>query len=160
MSTINEQQTKYDIKLLVIGTENWLTDFQTITNNLSISYHIQFISDITIAQQRLWHNSYDILIIEEQFTHKYTIDLSKMAYAMFRPSIVICNSIFKILKYKLWHFLSKFSNKYKTFKKINSYIKLTEKDIISLIEYYHNNKCDVNTITKEISGQFLYEEQV
>ena len=41
---------------------------------------------------------------------------------MFRPSIVICNNIFTIFKYKLWHFLSKFSKKYKTFKTINSYI--------------------------------------
>lgn len=160
MTTKIEQHKKYDVKLLVIGTQKWLNDLHNIIKNLQLSYHIQFISDIEQARQRLWHNSYDILIIEQTFTKKYTIDLSKMAYAMFRPSIVICNNIFTIFKYKLWHFLSKFSKKYKTFKTINSYItKISENSILQLIKHYHINKCDINTITKEISGQFLYECQ-
>lgn len=159
MSTEIQQHKKYDVKLLVIGTKSWLEKLCAITDKLSLIYHIQFISDINQARERLWHNSYDILIIEQQFTKIHTINLSKMAYAMFRPSIVICDNIFKVLKYKFWQLISKFSRKYKTFKTINSYTKLSENNIIMLIEYYHKNKCDINIITKQISGQFLYEYQ-
>lgn len=145
------------VKLLVIGHTDWLSKLQQITNKLTINDHIQFISDIQQAKKRLWHNSYDILIIQQKFTKQNTIDLSKMAYAMFRPSIVVCDSPFKLLNYTLWQFFSKFSRKYKTFKEINKFTNFSQKEILYWIHYYHINKCDVDLITKEISGQFLYE---
>ncbi len=73
---------------------------------------VEKISDEEAAFKRLDHNSYDVLLLEDGFV-KNTLDLPIMAYAMTRPSIIICKSIFKLLYYYCWRFFSRFSRNFK-----------------------------------------------
>jgi hypothetical protein len=52
------------LNLLIIGNQNWYNKFISSMNVLTETYNIEYISDIKQANARLWHNSYDILLLE------------------------------------------------------------------------------------------------
>lgn len=120
-------------------------------NNLTDHYTIEYINDIDVANKRLWHNSYDILLLDEKFSKKYTIDLSKMSFAMSRPSIVLCRNFFTLLSYKLWKALSKFTHRFTTSKQLIFFIDNNNKDLIlRLIKTLSHKSQLFYLVTKEI----------
>jgi hypothetical protein len=149
---MNKETSK--INILVIGTVEWYKDFAAILSNLTTNFTIEFICDIQKARARLWHNSYDILIIEEKFTKKHTIKLSKMAYAMSRPSIVICNNIIKNISYNCWKYMSKFTNTCETSKKLIHFM-FPNKNVIRYVDNLANHHQYFDIITKEISDNIF-----
>lgn len=109
---------KKNIKLLVIGNKTWYDKLYPILLHLNEHYTIEYISDINTAKQRLWHNSYDILLLEEDFSKTNTIELTKMSYAMSRPSIIICKNKFKLFFYFIWKHFGDFTSRFITSKKL------------------------------------------
>lgn len=108
---------KDHINLLVIGNNPWYNDFIKVLSGLDEKYTIEYIGNIHEANQRLWHNSYDILLLEEEFSKEYTIQLSKMSYAMSRPSIILCKQP-KLFFYNIWKKISNFTNTFITSKQL------------------------------------------
>lgn len=118
MDNVEKLVNKSEIKLLLIGDKEWCNRLQHKINVFNINFIYEIISDVNEANERLDHNSYDVLVISEKFTKKYSIHLSKKAYAMSRPTFIICDSLLTNIKYTLWKFFSKFSRTYKTYKKL------------------------------------------
>ena len=83
-----------NLNILIIGNQDWYNTIQPILAELTEKYTTEYINDIDAANKRLWHNSYDILLLEEKFSRENTINLTKMSYAMSRPSIILCNRIY------------------------------------------------------------------
>jgi hypothetical protein len=129
------------IKILIIGNPNWITLFKLkILDNLPSDYHLESISNIIDAKNRLNHNSYDILIIQNSFSKEHTICLAKFAYAMTRPSLIIYNSLLSLLKAKICRLFSKFFNKFKLTHKLIHFETLDNIKLINnKIEYLANN---------------------
>jgi hypothetical protein len=151
---MSTNKNPHHINLLVIGNKDWYESLLTILCGLDEVYTVEFISDIYEANARLWHNSYDILLLEEEFSKKYTIQLSKMSYAMSRPSIILCKNIFKILLYKFWKKFSKFTNKFVTSRQMIFFARTEDKDLLNTIFdlAHHHQYFDV--ITSEINSNF------
>jgi hypothetical protein len=92
-----------------------------------------------MALKRLNHNSYDILLLEDNFSKFNTIRLSTMAYAMSRPTIIICNSYFKQLYYTIfWKYFSKFCRRFKTSRKLIFFTKNNSKHA-EMVEHLAKN---------------------
>lgn len=123
---------------------------------LTEQYTVEYINDITIANKRLWHNSYDILLLEEQFSKDHTLKLSKMSYAMSRPSIILCNNAVKLYMYKLWKHLSNWTNRFITSKKLIFFIRNNDSNILSVISDLANHHQYFNIITKEICSNISF----
>ena len=113
---------KKNINLLLIGNKKWYKEFIPFLTDLDSNYTIEYISNIELANARLWHNSYDILVLEESFSKKHTIELSKMSYAMSRPTIIICNNSLKLFLYFIWKHFSDFTSRFITSKKLIYFI--------------------------------------
>lgn len=144
------------INILIIGHREWYNEFMpTLRSNLSMQYSIEFIDDIDHATQRLWHNSYDILLMEEKFSREYTINLSKMSYAMSRPSIILCDNALTLYTYKLWKCISKFTNKFITSKKLIFFLYKNDKKIIPFITDLSNHHQYFDIISSEIYKNVL-----
>jgi hypothetical protein len=125
-------------------------------DKLDEQYTIEYIDDINAANKRLWHNSYDILLLEEKFSNEYTIKLSKMSYAMSRPSIILCENTLKLFMYKVWKRLSKFTNTFITSKKLIFFMGNKDKRIINFISDLANHHQFFDVITKEIYSNTLH----
>ena len=78
---------------------------------------LEKVTDKEIAFKRLDHNSYDVLVLQDGFV-KNILELPIMAYAMTRPSIIVCKGFFRLLYFCFWHYFSKFSRKFKLSKKL------------------------------------------
>ena len=115
-----ENTGNYKIRILAIGNIEFINSLNSIFLSKVIDhYGIETISDEKMALKRLNHNSYDILLLEDNFSKFNTIRLSTMAYAMSRPTIIICNSYFKQLYYTIfWKYFSKFCRRFKTSRKL------------------------------------------
>jgi hypothetical protein len=124
---------------------------ENILLDLNKTHILEFINDIDEANARLWHNSYDILLLEEKFSKEYTIELSKMAYAMSRPSIILCSNPIKLFFYKLWKSLSEFTNKYITSKKLIYFVLNGDNSIINSIVELSNHDKYFPIVTNEIN---------
>lgn len=144
---------KKHINLLVIGNKEWYNSLLTILHNLNEIYTVEYISDIRQANARLWHNSYDILLLEEKFSEAYTIDLSKMSYAMSRPSIILCNNLFKVFCYKLWKKFSIFTNKFTTAQKMIFFAKNNDNTLLDTISDLAHHHQYFELITSEIHSK-------
>ena len=72
---MSTNKNPHKINLLVIGNKDWYESLLNVLCSLDEVYTVEFISDIYAANARLWHNSYDILLLEEDFSKKYTIFL-------------------------------------------------------------------------------------
>lgn len=136
------------INLLIIGYNEWCLNLKSRFENQQL-YNIEFIYNYTDALQRLRHNSYDILLLQEQYFDYNSIQLSQLSYAMSRPSVILCTSKLKWLIYKLWRRYSYWTNKYLTAKKL-IHIKLLNDS--NLVEYVSNLSHQTELI-KQVSKQ-------
>lgn len=138
------------LHILAIGSNKWNLKIRELCYSFIPKFEIEFISNINIAKDRLNHNSYDILLIEDEYINRNSIVLSKMAYAMSRPTVIMCNSIFRLVYYYLWKKFAEWPNKFKIskkmiqFKYINNISFLLDKH---LIFDSHNN---LKNISNEI----------
>ena len=135
-----ENTGNYQIRILAIGKIEFINSLNSIFLSKVIDYYgIETISDEKTALKRLNHNSYDILLLEDNFSKFNTIRLSTMAYAMSRPTIIICNSYFKQLYYTIfWKYFSKFCRKFKTSRKLIFFTKNNSKHA-EMVEYLAKN---------------------
>jgi hypothetical protein len=76
-----------------------------------------------------------------------------MAYAMSRPSIIHCNN-YKFIWYYLWKFLSVFTNKFKTSKRL-IYFVFNKKFIPTLIPQILDTHNLFSAVTSEIMSKGL-----
>ena len=140
------------LNILVVGSVKWYDTFLKYFKNKTARYHFEFISELNKAILRLDHNSYDVLIIEDNYIKDNSIKLSKKAYAMSRPTIILCSSFIRYLLYILWKIFNDWPNKFTLSKKM-IFIKrindLTILNNIDLLQKCHNN---LNEISKEISS--------
>lgn len=146
---------KHIINLLVVGHKSWYNRFIQDLKILPDDYTVEYISDINAANARLWHNSYDILLLEEQFSKEHTIKLSQMSYAMSRPSIILCKNQFKLFSYNIWKALSKFTNSFITSKKLIFFRNERDKRLINFINELANHHQFFDIITQEIDAQTI-----
>ena len=141
-----------NIKILVIGKHEWV---EKISCSLNDSFLIEKIEDEDAAIKRLTHNSYNILLIQDKFSNIDPVRLASLAYAMTRPSIILCSNIFRYYRFKIWHYFSKFSRKFKISKKlINFNYNLI--DLEDQIVYLSNNYLEYfNKVNEEIRKNTL-----
>ena len=101
---LNEEQRSVikgpKLHILIIGNGEWIKKHDAFLKDLSADFELQYITNIDEALQRLWHNSYDLLIIEHKFCKQNTIDLTKYSYARSKPSIIVCQNMFVELYYR------------------------------------------------------------
>jgi hypothetical protein len=135
-----ENTGNYKIRILAIGNIEFINSLNSIFLSKVIDhYGIETISDEKMALKRLNHNSYDILLLEDNFSKFNTIRLSTMAYAMSRPTIIICNSYFKQLYYTIfWKYFSKFCRRFKTSRKLIFFTKNNSKHA-EMVEHLAKN---------------------
>ena len=141
------------IKVLVIGSTNWIDRTEAnLLSGLNFPTSIEKISNEETARERLTHNSYDVLLLQDNFIDR-TIDLTKLAYAMTRPSIIICNSFVNRVKYMLWRTFSRFSRHHKIASKLIHFADESDrKHIEQLILFLAYNHLQYFTeINKEFS---------
>ena len=143
---------KLSLNILAIGSVEWYKSFSTRYVRVSKPYKFAFISDLNNAISRLDHNSYDVLVIEDDFIKNNSITLSKKAYAMSRPTIILCSSLLRYISYILWKKFDAWPNKF-TISKDMIFIKLSNDlsildDITSLQDCHKNLK----KISDEISS--------
>lgn len=156
MNNIDKLVNKAEIKLLLIGDKEWCNRLQYKVKALNANFTYEVISDVEEANQRLDHNSYDVLIISEKFTKKHSIHLTKKAYAMSRPTFVICDSFLINIKYKTWKFFSKFTRTYKTYKKLVFFSSNLPK--LSLVQDLgKNHQSFFSSICKEIDASLIFK---
>ena len=144
----------YKIRILAIGRKSFIESLsKNFLVKLANCYNLETITNKKQAVQRLNHNSYDLLLLQDGFYKNNTLKLSKMAYAMSRPTIIICNSIFKAIYYSFfWKHFSTFTRRFKTSKKLiffstnnSKYFKLIKYLALSHTQYF-------DTINSEISS--------
>ena len=106
------------IRVLAIGKKEWIDNLDNdVLKKLDCTYTLEIINDEHDALERLTHNSYDILILQDDFSPLKSIHLATLAYAMTRPTLILCNKNLKLFKYIIWKIFSIFTRKYKTSKK-------------------------------------------
>lgn len=115
-------------------------------------YKFEFITDINIANKRLDHNSYDVLVIEDAFIKNNSINLFKKAYAMSRPTIILCNSYYRYFYYTFWKHFSKWSNKFKISKEMIFITYTNNISILDDIPFLHSCQLNLSRISSEISS--------
>lgn len=137
------------VNLLIIGNNIWCID---LVNRLKLQekYNIQYIYNYRAAIKRLRHNSYDVLLLQQQYFNYNSVELSKLSYAMSRPSIILCKSYFKMFIYWIWKHTSQWANKHTIAKEIIHFKYLNYKSLDNYIEkilYQHDL---IDDITKQI----------
>lgn len=144
------ETSKHKIALLIIGNKDWCTSYsQQFKDQTKYSY--QTISNFKDALKRLQHNSYDILLLQQNYFKYNSIRLSQLSYAMSRPSIILCNSYLKFLIYNFWKKFSDWTNKYSTSKKL-IHIKMIDSKINKyLLKLLHQHD-----MIKQISEQIRH----
>lgn len=150
METLNKK-----LNILIIGNVKWFNHHLYFFNNLQNKYNIQFIKNIQEANERLWHNNYDMLIIEQDFCKKYTINLSQLSYARSKPSIILCDDFLTQCIFKLWKKFSSLTKSCPTMKKLTYIYYSLDDNLIEQIDRIANLNHDYrNKITKEIANLF------
>jgi len=99
---------------------------------------------------RLYHNSYDILILQDGFSKYSSVRLSAMAYAMSRPTIILCDNIFKLLCHKFQKHFGRFFRCFKTSKKMIHFRKINSKYSSLVIDLSKNYKNYLEMISDDI----------
>ena len=145
----------YKIRILAIGRKSFIESLSKIfLIKLVDCYNLETITSKKQAIERLNHNSYDILLLQDGFYKSNTIRLSKMAFAMSRPTIIICDSIFKSIYYSFfWKRFSTFTRRFKTAKKL-IFFSTNNSKYFKLIQYLALNHTQYfDTINSEISSK-------
>ncbi len=143
------KNVKDKINLLIIGNNLWCID---LANNLNKNqqYNIQYIYTYKDAIRRLRHNSYDILLLQQDYFNYNSIELSKLSYAMSRHSIILCKSLFKIIIYQIWKHTSDWTNKFTIAKQLIHFKKLKYKKLNQYIQQLITNNNLITEITAQI----------
>ena len=144
------------IKILIIGKSKWLEQAKdALSSDEDNCYETEIIEDESLAVNRLSHNSYDILLIHDNFSILDSKKLAQLAYAMTRPTIITCSNFASYFHYTFWHYFSRFSNKFKTSKKL-IYFNYKFNDINKHIKYLSNNYLQYfNAVKEEIRNNTL-----
>lgn len=140
------------IKILVIGTHDWIDGLSNELAKMEESFTIERIEDEGAAVKRLAHNSYNILLIQDGFSKIDSIRLASLAYAMTRPSVILCRSRLRYIRYKAWRFFSKFSRKFKTSRVLINFsygMEGLEEQVVSLANGYLDYFDQVNAEIRE-----------
>lgn len=139
------------IRVLAIGKSEWIENFDNeILKKLDDIHTLEIITDEKNALERLTHNSYDILILQDSFSPLNSIYLATLAYAMTRPTLILCDSYFKTFKYFIWKIFSVFVRKFKTSKKL-IFFKHYNSNYLTLISYLAKNHLQYfDQVNKEI----------
>lgn len=148
-----------NIRVLAIGNSQWIAKLdKEILQKLEETYTLEIISEEQAAIERLTHNSYDILILQDDFCPKQSIYLATLAYAMTRPSLILCKSYIKLMVYKMWKIFSTFARKYKISRKLiyfnhynSEYIKLIEYLAFNHLQYFNQVNEEVKNNTSNIN---------
>lgn len=135
------------LHILIIGNDQWYSQHSSFFKKLQDKYSLEYIKDIHEASQRLWHNSYDMLLIEQKFCKENTIKLSKLSYARSKPSIILCNNLFMELIYKIWKRFSKFCRICSTMRKL-------------MFIYYNINKQLIRNIDNIANTHYQYRDSI
>lgn len=148
-----------NIRVLAIGNSQWIAKLdKEILQKLEETYTLEIITEEQAAIERLTHNSYDILILQDDFCPKESIHLATLAYAMTRPSLILCKSYIKLMIYKMWKIFSTFARKYKISRKLiyfnhynSEYIKLIEYLAFNHLQYFNQVNEEVKNNTSNIN---------
>ena len=141
------------IKVLIIGKDEWVEKLSKRLERINECFIIEKIKDEVLAKKRLQHNSYNILILQDNFSSLDPIRLASLAYAMTRPSIIVCSNIFKYIWFRLK--LSKIYKLFKTSKKLINFnfgLNNIEDDILTYSKDYMQY---FNTVNEEIQKNTL-----
>lgn len=138
------------INLLIIGNNLWCINLVNNLNNNQL-YNIQYIYTYKDAIKRLRHNSYDILLLQQDYFNYSSIELSKLSYAMSRPSIILCSSIFKLIIYQLWKYTSQWTNTFTISKELIHFKKLNYKYLDKYIQKIVIHTDYIKQITEQIN---------
>ncbi len=65
-----------NIKVLLIGDSKWTDGISSILRSKNANVPLEIINDKKAANQRLEHNSYDVLILQERFARNDTLHLA------------------------------------------------------------------------------------
>lgn len=150
---VNENQEIQIYRILIIGNENFQNKLKSIylTKSLTCQYTVESVIDESDALKRLNHNSYDLLLLQDNFTKFGSVRLATMAYAMSRPTIIICETFLKEFYYFIWKHFSKFSHRFKTSRKL-IYFSLLKSNKSKLILFLIKNHLEYfDEINREIS---------
>lgn len=139
------------IRVLAIGKKEWINNLDNdVLKKLDCTHTLEIINDEQDALERLTHNSYDILILQDDFSPLQSIHLATLAYAMTRPTLILCNKHFKVFKYIIWKIFSIFTRKYKTSKKL-IFFKHYNSNYLNLITFLAKNHLQYfDMVNKEI----------
>lgn len=141
-----QQETKKLAHILVVGNQQWI-DNQEFLKKLEQDYDVQYLTTYREASERLWHNSYDLLIIENRFCKQHSIDLTEYSYARSKPSIILCQNILIKWYYDFWKKFSRIAKICATLKKLMFTIVQTDKSLLY----------DINKI---ISRNYSYQDKI
>ena len=150
VNNINDEIT---YRILIIGSQEFQDNLRSkyLSRISTFKFTLETIIDEKEALKRLNHNSYDLLLLEDNFSKYSTIRLATMAYAMSRPTIIICKSIFKELYYFIWKHFSTFSKRFKISRKL-IYFSLINSNNTKLVLFLIKNHLQYfDLINKEIS---------
>lgn len=150
---VNNVEDQIIYRILIIGNQEFqdLLKSKYLPKLLTFKYSLEFIVDERDALRRLNHNSYDLLLLQDNFTKYGSVRLATMAYAMSRPTIIICNSVFKEFYYFIWKHFSKFSKRFKTAKKLIYFSLIGSKKSKLIVYLIKNHLQYFDEINKEIS---------
>lgn len=121
------------LNILVVGNQEWIDKHKNLIKVLQKSYTIEYKTEIKAALERLWHNSYDILLIDQEFVKEHTIDLTKLAYARSKPSVILCKNFFTAAYFNLWKKFSKMTKTCKTMRQLMFPIEEDRQDLAHFI---------------------------
>ena len=149
----NDTEENLIYRILIIGGNQFQEKIRSIylTKKLTFKYSLESVVEEKEALKRLNHNSYDLLLLEDNFSKYKTIRLATMAYAMSRPTIIICNSIFKEIYYFIWKHFSKFSKRFKTSRKLIYFSLLNARNSKLILFLIKNHLQYFDIINAEIS---------
>lgn len=148
-------ETFNKINILVVGDNKWYNQHLHFFKNLQKKYNIEYIFNIQQANERLWHNNYDMLLIDQDFCKRYTINLSQLSYARSKPSIILCDCFITQCLFKLWKKFSALTRDCPTMKKLTYIYSNINDNLINQIDRIVNlNHNYRNIITKEIKTYF------
>lgn len=146
------------LNILIVGDKEWIEKHQNLIKVLEKTYTLEYKTEIKDALERLWHNSYDILLIEHEFVKRYTIDLTKLAYARSKPSVILCQNIITSTYFNLWKKFSKMTKTCKTMKKLMFPVQQNRDDLVHFINKIallsHNGMNLTQQINLEVKEYF------
>ena len=129
------------LNILAIGSVEWYKSFSTRYAGLSKTYKFEFISDLDKALARLDHNSYDVLIIEDNFIKDNSITLS-----------ILCSSYLRYISYILWKKFDAWPNRFTTSKEMIFIKHANDLSILDNITSIQNCHKNLKKISNEISS--------